>query len=66
MQSNFGESALEFRLIFWINDVFYVERIRSKLRFAIDQKFRENNVTRFHFHKGIFILKRISVRSDYK
>ncbi|ASB50828.1 mechanosensitive ion channel family protein [Alkalitalea saponilacus] len=43
--TDFGDSSLDFRLLFWIDDVFLVERIRSKLRFAIDAKFREHNVT---------------------
>lgn len=42
---DFGESSLDFRLFFWTNNSFYVENTRSKLRFAIDQKFRENNIT---------------------
>lgn len=42
---DFGESSLDFRLIFWTNEVFWVERTKSRLRFAIDEKFREHNVS---------------------
>lgn len=42
---DFGESSLDFMLFFWTNDTFRVENIKSHLRFSIDQKFRENNVT---------------------
>ncbi|WP_026475469.1 mechanosensitive ion channel family protein [Alkaliflexus imshenetskii] len=41
---DFGDSSLDFRLLFWVEDVFIAERIRSRLRFAIDAKFREHNV----------------------
>ncbi|HKK80757.1 MAG TPA: mechanosensitive ion channel domain-containing protein [Prolixibacteraceae bacterium] len=42
---DFGESSLDFRLFFWSNKSFYVENIRSDLRFKIDALFRANNVT---------------------
>jgi small-conductance mechanosensitive channel len=42
---DFGESSLDFRLLFWVEDGFMVERVRSKIRFAIDAKFREHDVT---------------------
>ncbi|GAO31421.1 mechanosensitive ion channel family protein [Geofilum rubicundum] len=43
--TNFGDSSLDFKLLFWIEDIFRIEPIRSELRFAIDKKFRENQVT---------------------
>jgi small-conductance mechanosensitive channel len=43
--TDFGDSSLDFKLLFWIDDVFRIEHIRSKLRFAIDSKFREHEVT---------------------
>ena len=42
--TNFGDSALEFRLLFWAENTWEIEFVRSQLRFQIDQKFRENNV----------------------
>jgi len=42
---DFGNSSLDFQLFFWTNNAFRVENIKSDLRFAIDRKFRENNVT---------------------
>lgn len=42
--SNFGESALEFQLIFWSRELMPIENIKSDLRFAIDQRFREAKV----------------------
>lgn len=41
----FGDSSLDFKLLFYSNNLFRIERVKSDLRFAIDQKFRENNVT---------------------
>ncbi len=41
---NFGDSSLDFRLYFWVEEVFYVEKLRSALRFAIDEKFRAHHV----------------------
>ena len=41
---DFGESALQFRLIFTINDSFSQLKIKSDLRYEIDKKFREENI----------------------
>ena len=41
---NFGDSALEFILYFFVKDPFISPKIKSDLRFIIDQKFRENSV----------------------
>jgi small-conductance mechanosensitive channel len=45
MFSDFGESSLNFRLHFWTYDTFWVEITKSDLRYAINRKFFENNVT---------------------
>lgn len=42
---NFGDSSLVFLLMFWTNDIFPVEQIKSELRYKIFQAFRDNNVT---------------------
>ena len=42
---DFGDSSLDFRLYFWVEEVFFVERLKSALRFAIDDKFRKNGVS---------------------
>jgi small-conductance mechanosensitive channel len=41
---DFGNSSLDFRLYFWVEEVFYVELLKSKIRFSIDDKFRANGV----------------------
>ncbi|HOP14915.1 mechanosensitive ion channel domain-containing protein [Lentimicrobium sp.] len=43
--NDFGDSALIFQLLFWTKETFRSEYIRSKIRYAIDRKFRENNIT---------------------
>ncbi len=43
--TDFGESALQFKLLFEINNSFQHLNIKSDLRFEIDKKFRENNIT---------------------
>ncbi len=42
---DFGESSLDFRLIFTTKDSFSHIKIKSDLRYAIEKKFRENNIT---------------------
>jgi small-conductance mechanosensitive channel len=41
----FGNSSLDFQLFFWTTESFWVENIKSNLRFAIDKAFAENNIT---------------------
>ncbi len=43
--TDFGESALQFKLLFEINNSYEHLNIKSDLRFEIDKKFRENNIT---------------------
>lgn len=42
---NFGDSALEFRLMFTLNNSFIGAIPKSDLRFEIDRLFREHNIT---------------------
>ena len=42
---DFGNSSLDFSLKFWSRKQFWIEPIRSEMRFEIDKRFRENNVT---------------------
>ena len=42
---NFGDSSLDFELHFWSRNFLVIEDIKSDLRFAIDEAFRENDVT---------------------
>ena len=42
---NFGESSLDFQIFFYSKEKLLFENIKSDLRFLIDKKFRENNIT---------------------
>ena len=42
---DFGESALQFSVLFFITDSFSDPKIKSEIRFRIEQLFRENNVS---------------------
>jgi len=42
---DFGDSALQFRLLFYSENVFRIERIKSDVRKIINRKFIENNIT---------------------
>lgn len=43
--SNFGNSSLDFQLLFYTTETFRVEYIKSDLRYKIDAAFRKNNIT---------------------
>jgi len=42
--SNFGESALEFQMMFWSKNTFRIENIKSDLRRTVYQKLKENGL----------------------
>lgn len=54
---NFGESSLDFKLYFWTSDSFQVEKLQSDLRFMIDAKFREHNISIPFPQRDIHIIK---------
>ena len=43
--TNFGDSSLNFKIVFTLNDSFKAAFPKSDIRFEIDRLFRENNVT---------------------
>lgn len=43
--NDFGNSSLDFQLFFWTEESFWVENIKSDLRFAIDKAFADNKIT---------------------
>ena len=43
--TNFGESSLDFKLVFTLGDSFNARLPKSDIRFEIDRLFRENNVS---------------------
>ena len=43
--TDFADSSLNFQLVFTLNDSFETRFVQSDLRFEIDKKFREHNIT---------------------
>jgi small-conductance mechanosensitive channel len=43
--TNFGDSSLDFMVIFWVDDVMNQWKVRSDIRNMIDARFREEGVT---------------------
>jgi small-conductance mechanosensitive channel len=43
--TDFGESSLDFKIVFTVNDSFNARFPKSEIRFEIDRLFRENNIT---------------------
>lgn len=41
----FGESSLDFEVLFWTRDLLEIENIRSDIRFEIDRLFREHQIS---------------------
>ena len=42
--NDFGESSLDFELLFWTNSMWRIEHLKSEIRFGIYQAFKENNI----------------------
>lgn len=55
---NFGDSALEFKLVFTINDSFQASIPKSELRFKIDELFRKHNISIPFPQRDIHIIKK--------
>ncbi|WNH12908.1 mechanosensitive ion channel family protein [Thalassobellus suaedae] len=56
--TDFGESSLNFKIVFTINDSFNVRFPKSEIRFEIDKLFRENNVSIPFPQRDIHIIKK--------
>ncbi|AXP81872.1 Mechanosensitive channel MscK precursor [Mariniflexile rhizosphaerae] len=66
--TNFGDSSLDFKVIFTISDSFNANAIRSDVRFEIDRLFRENNISIPFPQRDIHIIQKpdqsVSLRLD--
>jgi small-conductance mechanosensitive channel len=43
--ADFGDSSLDFELLFWTDKSWTIESLKSDIRYEIDAEFRKNNVT---------------------
>ncbi|WP_405569388.1 mechanosensitive ion channel family protein [Winogradskyella sp. Asnod2-B02-A] len=55
--TNFGDSSLDFKLVFTLSDSFKAQFPKSEIRFEIDRLFRENNVSIPFPQRDIHIIK---------
>lgn len=55
--TNFGESSLDFKLVFTLSDSFTAQFPKSEIRFEIDRLFRENNISIPFPQRDIHIIK---------
>ncbi len=55
--TDFGESSLQFKLLFVINNSYEHLTVKSDLRFAIDKKFRENKIVIPFPQRDIHLIK---------
>ncbi|MCG1037123.1 mechanosensitive ion channel family protein [Polaribacter sargassicola] len=55
--TDFGDSALQFKLLFVISNSYAHNQIKSDLRFEIDKKFRENNISIPFPQRDIHLIK---------
>ncbi|MBP0903940.1 mechanosensitive ion channel family protein [Mariniflexile gromovii] len=66
--TNFGDSSLDFKVVFTIADSFNANAIRSDVRFEIDRLFRENNISIPFPQRDIHIIQKpdqsVSLRLD--
>ncbi len=56
--TDFGDSSLNFKLVFTIGDSFQAQFPKSEIRFEIDRLFRENNITIPFPQRDIHIIKK--------
>lgn len=56
--TGFGDSSLNFKIIFTINDSFKAQFPKSDIRFEIDKLFRENNISIPFPQRDIHIIKK--------
>jgi small-conductance mechanosensitive channel len=57
--TNFGDSSLDFKLVFTINDSFKAQFPKSDIRFEIDRLFREHNVSIPFPQRDIHIIQKL-------
>ncbi len=61
---NFGDSSLDFEILFWSRSLIEIEDVRSDLRFEIDRRFRESKITIPFPQRDVWIKKEDLPPSD--
>lgn len=62
---NFGESSLDFELLFWSTNLFRIKNTASDIRIAITNKFEANNIQIPFPQRGIHLKKHL-ISHNYK
>jgi small-conductance mechanosensitive channel len=52
---NYGDSSIDMAVMFWSPHLFIIELVKSEIRFEINEKFKENNITIPFPQKDIYI-----------
>jgi small-conductance mechanosensitive channel len=55
---DFGDSSLNFKVLFWTSDLMLIEAIKSDIRYNIDKLFRERGITIPFPQRDIHIIKK--------
>ncbi|MEG9328504.1 mechanosensitive ion channel domain-containing protein [Salinimicrobium catena] len=63
---DFGDSALIFSVNFFVTDSFVDPKIKSQVRYNIDQKFREHNITIPFPQRDVHFFNRSSKEEDHE
>jgi small-conductance mechanosensitive channel len=64
--TDFGESSLDFKVVFTVNDSFNARFPKSEIRFEIDRLFRENNITIPFPQRDIHIIQQPNQNIQFK
>ncbi|ULC58732.1 mechanosensitive ion channel [Flaviramulus sp. BrNp1-15] len=64
--TDFGDSSLNFKIVFTINDSFKAAFPKSDIRFEIDKLFRENNITIPFPQRDIHIIQKPNQNIQFK
>ena len=64
--TDFGESSLNFRIVFTVNDSFNARFPKSDIRFEIDRLFRENNISIPFPQRDIHIIQKPDQNIQFK
>jgi len=64
--TDFGESSLDFKIVFTVNDSFNARFPKSEIRFEIDRLFRENNITIPFPQRDIHVIQKPNQNIQFK
>ena len=63
---DFGDYSLQFKVFFWAKKTWEILNIKSDIRFAIDQAFRQNNIKIPYPQRDLHIVSDITKDNSQK